>query len=324
MPSSAVRSFARPDEYAAAMRATETELTVTARGQFAGHLTRIDLHHLWIQRFDDNLPRVGRFAINHGRAIFSLWSHPGAGLLSDGVEVPPSVIMRRTEGEVFFQRSLGPARWASMSLPLERMASIGAALSGCDLTPPRRTMRVTPPPPAMSRLRRLHATAGDLAKSAPEIIEHAEAAHGLEQTLIDALVACVGPGSREQDSSARRRHGAIMRRFHAAVEEHPEEPLYIPELCANIGTSHRTLHACCEESSRDRAQAIPSASAHEFGEEGPAKGRCSDDDRYVHRCGFRFLEFWSVRRGIQSPVRRATLNHAAQRTGVVVRTAAYL
>jgi hypothetical protein len=59
MPSSAVRSFAEPDAYAASIRAGEIELTVSGRGDFNAKLTGIDLHHLWMQRFSENLPRIG-------------------------------------------------------------------------------------------------------------------------------------------------------------------------------------------------------------------------------------------------------------------------
>ncbi len=39
----------------------------------------------------------------------------------------------------------------------------------------------------------------------------------------------------------------ILRRFRRAVEENPDQPLYIPELCASIGVSDRTLRVCCQE-----------------------------------------------------------------------------
>jgi hypothetical protein len=56
MPSSAVHTFTDPDDYAASIRATKTEMTITGRGQFTAKLTRIDLHRLWMQRLSDNLP----------------------------------------------------------------------------------------------------------------------------------------------------------------------------------------------------------------------------------------------------------------------------
>jgi transcriptional regulator GlxA family with amidase domain len=98
----------------------------------------------------------------------------------------------------------------------------------------------------MARLQRLHAAAVQLAESAPEIIAHPDAAHGLEQALIEALVACLGGGAAGEDTLARR-HTLVMRRFRRAVEQNPDQPLYIPELCAAIGVSDRTLRVCCQE-----------------------------------------------------------------------------
>lgn len=54
MPSSAVRAFTDPDEYAASIRQGTVDLTVTERGHFAAKITRIDLHRLWMQRFSEN------------------------------------------------------------------------------------------------------------------------------------------------------------------------------------------------------------------------------------------------------------------------------
>ena len=53
MPSSAVHTFADPDDYAAASRQATYELTVTERGHFTAKLIRIDLHRLWMQRFSE-------------------------------------------------------------------------------------------------------------------------------------------------------------------------------------------------------------------------------------------------------------------------------
>ena len=77
MPSSAVRTFIDSDDYAAAIRATRAEITVTGRGHFTVKLTWIDLHRLRMQRFSDNLPRVGHSAAMNGRAIISFRT-PGA------------------------------------------------------------------------------------------------------------------------------------------------------------------------------------------------------------------------------------------------------
>src|SRR5271166_2756135 len=246
MLSSAVRTFTDPDDYAEAIRATRAELTVTGRGRFNAELNRIDLHRLWLQRFFDNLPRIAHSAPRTGRAMISFRTEPGPSLLWNGVEMQPTNITRH-EGRESFQHSSGSACWGAMSLPLEEMVAVGAAVAGCDLTPPRNTLTVTPPPDAMARLQRLHAAAGHLAEEAPEIIANPEAARGLEQTLIEAMVACLGGGELNEDRSTLRQHALIMRRFRRATEENPDQALFIPELCAKIGVSDRTLRKCCQE-----------------------------------------------------------------------------
>jgi hypothetical protein len=59
-------------------------------------------------------------------------------------------------------------------------------MSGLDVTVPADTISVRPARTAMASLQRLHAAAGDLVESAPEIIANPDAARGLEQTLIEA------------------------------------------------------------------------------------------------------------------------------------------
>jgi AraC-like DNA-binding protein len=159
----------------------------------------------------------------------------------------PTNIARLPEGVSSFLHSSGSASWGAMSLPMEDMDAFGVAMVGCDLTAPRDRLIVTPPIAAMAKLQRLHEMAGQLAEDAPEIIAHPEAARGLEQALIQAMVSCLADGTAGADRSALRQHSLIMRRFRKAVEEEPEQPIYIPELCAAIGVSDRTLRVCCQE-----------------------------------------------------------------------------
>jgi AraC-like DNA-binding protein len=247
MPSSAVRIFSDPDDYAAAFRTTRAECTITGRGRFTAKLIRIDFHRLWMHRYSDNLPRVAHSATINGRAIISFRTRPGPSQLSGGAEMHPTNIARLPEGVSSFLHSSGSASWGAMSLPMEDMDAFGVAMVGCDLTAPRDRLIVTPPIAVMAKLRRLHEMAGQLAEDAPEIIAHPEAARGLEQALIDAMVGCLGGRGVREDASARRNHSLIMRRFHRAVEENPEQSLYIPELCAAIGVPDRTLRVCCQE-----------------------------------------------------------------------------
>jgi len=61
------------------------------------------------------------------------------------------------------------------------------------------------------------------------------------------MVGCLTGGEARKNSLAQGQHAIVMRRFHRVVEENPEEPLYIPEICKTIGVSERTLRMCCQE-----------------------------------------------------------------------------
>ena len=129
MPSSAVRTFADPVDYAAAIRGGQSELTVTGRGRFAAKLTGIVLHRLWVQRFTSNLPWIGQTGLRMGRAFFSFRAQQGPSLFSDGVETRPGDVMRHNEGRSYYIRSSGLACTNFMSVPVEEIVRVGAAMA---------------------------------------------------------------------------------------------------------------------------------------------------------------------------------------------------
>jgi transcriptional regulator GlxA family with amidase domain len=99
----------------------------------------------------------------------------------------------------------------------------------------------------MARLQRLCSATGELAEDAAAVLGHSEAARGLEQALIEAMMHCLGSGEAEEDRAAQRHHAAIMRRFHRTLERYADQPVYVPELCKEVGASERTLRTCCQE-----------------------------------------------------------------------------
>jgi AraC-like DNA-binding protein len=247
MPSSAVHTFTDPDDFATSVRGATSDITVIGRGQFAAKITRIDLHRLWMQRLSDNLPKVVHTAISTRRAAISFYTQPGLSHFSSGVEKHPTNITQHNVGRSYYYRSSGFDSSGFMSLPVEEMILAGAAIAGCDLAPPKDPLILTPPPFALAKLQRLHAAAGYLAEEAPEIIANPDAARGLEQALIEAMVGCLIYREGRENSLALGQHAIVMRRFRGVVEESPEEPLYVPEICKAIRVSDRTLRLCCQE-----------------------------------------------------------------------------
>jgi AraC-like DNA-binding protein len=247
MPSSAVSTFDNPDDFAASFLGMDVEMTILGRGRFEAKVIRIDLGCLHVRRLSDNLPRIAHMSDVPEEAIISFRTEPGPRLMRDGVEMATTnIIWRRSDGS-YFLKSDGLASWGACLLRLEDLVSLGEALVGRDLTSPKDALTITPPPAALEKLQRLHAAAGQLAEDAPAVIAHPEVARSLEQALIEAMIDCLGTGEYGKDRSAVRQHAAIMRRFHQAVEEKPDEALFIPELCREIGSTARTLQICCQE-----------------------------------------------------------------------------
>ena len=245
VPSSAVYGFTDPEDYTAAFRGSDAQLTITARGQFSARLTWVRLRSLQIQRLSDNLPRVIRAAHVHHRATISFIT--GACQVWGGIEIDPAQLTLHNLDQDHFQQSFGLAASGFMSLPVEDLIATGAAMTECDLTPPANAVSFRPPAQEIARLRRLHATAGALAERSPEIIANPEAARGLEQALIEAAVGCLVHSRERKNGLAQGRHAVVMRRFRQAVDESAGAPLYIPEICKTIRVSERTLRVCCQE-----------------------------------------------------------------------------
>ena len=196
--SSAVHSFTDPDAYAATIRQTTARLTVTRRGRFTAQIIRIDLHRLWMQRFSESLPRVLHTNSLGGRAVISFRTQPGPDLSWGGFDLQPAQFIRHVVGGGSYQHSTGATGIGAMSLPLEDMASAASVIAGCDLALPRDALLIIPRAASMAKLQRLHAAAGHLAETAPEVIAHPEAARGLEQALIEAMVDCLTAGQPPQ------------------------------------------------------------------------------------------------------------------------------
>ena len=249
MPSSFVRHFTDPDDFAAAIRQSSVQLTVTGHGHYTGKITRIDLHRLWMQRFSESLSRVAKMEDQGGRAVLSFWTNPGPGTTLGGSEIRPGEILRHKVGRTAFQQTSGATASAAMSLPLDYMDLVGGVIAGSDIMPPAADLIAKPRPAAIRKLEKLHAEAEQLAETAPEVIADPEAARGLEQALIEAMMGCLSTGETAEERSARRRHELVMRRFHRIIEDQPDQPLYVPEVCKAISVAERTLRLCCRNSS---------------------------------------------------------------------------
>jgi AraC-like DNA-binding protein len=133
-----------------------------------------------------------------------------------------------------------------MSMSTDAFMRMGRALNGEDMVLAKHQRVLTPSPLLMERLQALHCSAGLLAEASPQIVATPEAAHGLEEALVEAMFACIARGA-PQDTAASVRHSEVIPRFEAVLGANPDTALYMPDVCASIGVPGRLLRACCAE-----------------------------------------------------------------------------
>src|SRR6516165_7467876 len=117
MPSSAVRAFTDPVEYFTGIRNLQIAGIVQRRGEFRARLTRIDLHRLWMHRFDEDLPRIMKVTPSGTRAliVFATGADQPA-MQVNGNEISRYQIANIALDWEWYLRSSAPCEWGTMSL----------------------------------------------------------------------------------------------------------------------------------------------------------------------------------------------------------------
>src|SRR6266436_2281433 len=245
MPGSGTSTFIDSDDYQASLSHLRIDLLVTSQGVFNARLTWATLHHLQLLHGEEAMPRIAYVSLAPTLVFVGFAARPDLPMVWGGVELQTGDLIFHRRGERFHQRTTGPCSWSLVGLAPEHLESYGV-LSGKPLSLPAAARILRPAARDAARLRRLHAQACRLAETRPKVLAHPEVARAIEQGLIHALVTCLAAKARD-DGSARRHHAGIMVRFEEVLADHPNRQLHLPELCALIGVSERTLRSCCAE-----------------------------------------------------------------------------
>jgi len=246
MPSSTVRTFTDPLEYFTGIRNLQIVGLVLQRGEFRAKLTRIDLPRLWMHRCDEHLPQIKKVTPSGTRAVLLFASRTDQPAIQvNGIEISQNQIAKIALDWEWYLRSSAPCGWGTVSLTPEDLAVAGKTIIGRELAPPTFAHNFTPRPLALLRLRELHEAASHLAKTAPDILAKIEVARAMEQALVEAVVFCLADGQDRDARNVQRSRARVMRRVEEVLMANPDEPLYMAELAAQVGTSYWTLRECC-------------------------------------------------------------------------------
>ncbi len=243
-----VETFADPNQFAAVLRPSVVEVIPLARGHFTAEFAAVELSRTRLRRLSESLPRLAHVQHPPDRAYFGfLADESSAPVVVDGISVTADRVLQFGSAPNSHQHSLGPTRWANISLGRAALDATIREIAGQDHAACGTSRVVIADKSAMRRLRRLHAKVVALAVEPATILAEPELARSMENQLLEAMVdCCIGPEQR-RPTSVEARHAAVAARFRDLLEANRDRALYLPEVCAALGVSHRTLTYCCNE-----------------------------------------------------------------------------
>jgi AraC-like DNA-binding protein len=248
MPGSGTCTFIDPDDYQASLDRTPLDLLlVTARGEFRACVTSARLHHLYLLRSEEEVPRIAYISLAPSLVFLGFAARSSPPMVWGGVELQPGEIVFHSLAERFHQRTAGPCSWGLVGIAPARLQRYTEAVSGKAFAAPPAARILRPAARYSARLLRLYAQACRLAETRPKVLAHPEVARAVEQGIIHALVTCLQTARTRSNGLAKQHHEGIMIRFEEVLLEHLSQRLRIPELCALIGVTGRTLQSCCTE-----------------------------------------------------------------------------
>ena len=139
--------------------------------------------------------------------------------------------------------------WGTIGLDVEELTRRSVAMVGRDLSAPSGAASVQHPQPgAIQNLRTVHAEITRLARMEPSTLTDPNVIRDFSEAVWSVVLPCLADSESRVDRVATRRHATIMGRFHALLDGGFGEALQVADVCAALGVSESTLHACCQAS----------------------------------------------------------------------------
>jgi AraC-like DNA-binding protein len=246
MLGSALTAFFEPEDFEAALlESGDVELVTTKGGKFRARLSRISLDHMRLFACEERMSRVALMSVSANMVRVTLPPRPHTSLMWDGIGVRPGEIVTHLACHHFYERVKGTCRWSTMWLPASDLARGGRAMRGKAFAIPSGKRRWRPAPAALKCLIGLHENAIRATTTRPKLSVEGQAAHGLEQQLMQALLDCLTVDNTEPEGALDSEHANLMTRFEDALHAGPLETLSVVRLAEVLGISTTVLRACC-------------------------------------------------------------------------------
>ena len=244
MPGSRASVFGEAEDFQAALSAGGVAmLLVTGRGQFRARLTQVELEQMRWSAVEEALSRIAFVAIPAGAVLVAFALDGGPSPIWGGTEIRAGEMITFGPGQRVHARTVGRCHWGAIQASQRQLAEYGRALTGARFVLPP-AARWRPARAAARQLLHLHRAAIRMGEARAGALTDLQAAHGLEQQLLHALIECLSDGAQEETTTGRR-HRDILARFEDLLVAEPF--LAMCEICAALGISERLLRTCCKK-----------------------------------------------------------------------------
>jgi AraC-like DNA-binding protein len=246
MPDSVTSAFSEPEDYEAALRGEGLlSLLISAGGPFRAKLTQISLGATRLSAAEERLPRVAFVSIPSDILGILFPIGRAAAPVSGGISVASGELLTLWPGEQFHARTGGVSHWGSIHFRFRRLMDYGAALTGGSFSPSSGILRLRPSRADERQLRGLHAAAIRVAAKSPQMLVDSEAARGLEQQLLHAVVECLSDAAIVGESRSERDNREMVVRFEQLLRTGDGAKAEMREICAALQVSERRLRLVC-------------------------------------------------------------------------------
>ena len=244
MPGSRASVFGEAEDFQAALSVEGVAgLLVTGRGQFRARLTQVALERLRLSAVEETVSRIAFVAVPAGAVLVAFAINRAASPIWGGAEIRAGEMITFGPGQRVHARTVGRCHWGTLQVPQEQLCSYGRALTGARFVLPS-AARCRPARTAARQLLHLHHAAIRMAEARVGALTDPQAAHGLEQQLLHALIECLSDGT-EEETITDRRHRDILARFEDLLVAEPF--LRMGEICTALGVSERLMRECCKK-----------------------------------------------------------------------------
>ena len=211
MPGSRASVFGEAEDFQAALSTDGvTGFLVTGRGPFRARMTQVRLEGWRLAAVEETLSRIAFVTVPAGMQLVSFPIDGGPSPIWGGIEIARGEMITFGPGQQVHARTIGPCHWGAIQVPNLQLVDYGRTLNGARFVVPP-VARWRPQRATVRELRNLHRAATRLAEARSGALTDRQAAYGLEQQLLHALIECFAEGVEEETATGRRHRDILVR-----------------------------------------------------------------------------------------------------------------